>query len=393
MQNKLYSIAENKRIVSVDVMRGFAILGIYLVNMMAFHSPFIYIDPLKWWDDPIDQTVYSTIDFLAQASFYPLFSMLFGYGLVILRDRAIVKGVNFHFIAIRRLGVLLLIGIIHAFLIWEGDILILYAVFGFLSLLFLHISGKKLLLSGVLLYIIPHLLLFLLFSAMLIFMPQESFDISDPSSAEASIQAYQSGTFSEITHQRIHDWSRSNNMGSLPVFLVTIFPLFLIGAGVAKLGWISNAEEHMGKLKKILLFTLPLGLLLKSMPYLMGRNFANDYLQDFFGGVLMAIAYACLIAVVMEKFQGGKLLLFLAPVGKLSMSNYLFQSVVTTLIFYNYGLGFYGKISLTAGVLLALGIFFIQVLMSHFWVKRFYYGPVEWLWRSVTYLNKPKWKR
>lgn len=149
----------------------------------------------------------------------------------------------------------------------------------------------------------------------------------------------------------------------------------------------------MGKLKKILLFTLPLGLLLKSMPYLMGRNFANDYLQDFFGGVLMAIAYACLIAVVMEKFQGGKLLLFLAPVGKLSMSNYLFQSVVTTLIFYNYGLGFYGKISLTAGVLLALGIFFIQVLMSHFWVKRFYYGPVEWLWRSVTYLNKPKWKR
>jgi uncharacterized protein len=393
MENNLYSIADNKRIVSVDVMRGFAILGIYLVNMMAFHSPFLYIDPIKWWDDPTDQTVYAAIDILAQASFYPLFSMLFGYGLVILRDRAIVKGVNFHFIAVRRLGMLLLIGIIHAFLIWEGDILILYAIFGFLSLLFLHLTGKKLLLSGILLYIIPHLLLFLLFLAMLIFMPQEGFDISDPSSAEASIHAYQSGTFYEITNQRIHDWSRSNNIDSIPILLVTIFPLFLIGAGVAKLGWISNAEDHMGKLNKIILFTLPLGLLLKSIPYFVGRNFANDYLQDFFGGVLLAIAYACLIAVIMEEFQGGKLLLFLAPVGKLSMSNYLFQSLVTTLIFYNYGLGFYGEISLTAGVVLALGIFSIQVFISHFWVKRFYYGPVEWFWRSATYLNLPKWKR
>jgi uncharacterized protein len=393
MQTKLNSIAENERIVSVDVMRGFAILGIYLVNMMAFHSPFLYIDPIKWWDHATDQTAYATIDILAQASFYPLFSMLFGYGLVILRERAIVKGVNFHLIAVRRLGMLLLIGMIHAFLIWEGDILILYAVFGFLSLFFLHLSGKKLLLSGILLYLIPNLLLFLLYIVMFIYMPQQGFDISNPAAAEASIQAYQNGTFSEITKQRIHDWSSTNNIGSFPIFLVSIFPLLLIGAGVAKLGWIENPKIHQEKLKKILLFTIPIGLILKLMPYLMGRNYANDYLQDFFGGVLMAITYACLISLLMNKFPGGKLLLFLAPIGKLSMSNYLFQSLVSTWIFYNYGLGFYGEISLTAGVVLALGIFSIQVLLSHFWVKRFYYGPVEWLWRSATYLNLPKWKR
>ena len=95
MQNHISPTQEQKRIVSLDMMRGFAILGIFLVNMLSFHSPLLYIDPLKWWQDPLDKGIYVFIDIFAQASFYPLFSMLFGYGLVMLRERAQLKEIFF----------------------------------------------------------------------------------------------------------------------------------------------------------------------------------------------------------------------------------------------------------------------------------------------------------
>src|SRR3954452_18852034 len=95
MEPSISPLQESNRILSLDRMRGFAILGIFLVNMLSFHSPLLYIDPLKWWKDPLDQGVYVFIDIFVQASFYPLFSMLFGYGLVLLRERAQLKGISF----------------------------------------------------------------------------------------------------------------------------------------------------------------------------------------------------------------------------------------------------------------------------------------------------------
>jgi uncharacterized protein len=143
MEPSISPLQESNRILSLDRMRGFAMLGIFLVNMLSFHSPLLYIDPLKWWKDPLDQGFYVSIDIFVQASFYPLFSMLFGYGLVLLRERAQLKGISFIPIALRRLSLLLVIGLIHAFFIWHGDILFNYAFLGLIFLLFIRLSGRS----------------------------------------------------------------------------------------------------------------------------------------------------------------------------------------------------------------------------------------------------------
>ncbi|MFE4524344.1 DUF418 domain-containing protein [Cytobacillus firmus] len=393
MDRQVSPVLEKDRIISLDIMRGFAILGIFLVNMLSFHSPYLYIDPFEWWDSPADKGTYAFIDIFVQASFYPLFSMLFGYGLVILRERAMAKGLGFGGMAARRFSLLLLIGIIHAFLIWHGDILINYAIFGFISLLFVKMSGKNMLLTGVLLYIIPNLLFVLLLFATVLFVPPEDLSIYDQEAALASLQAYQNGSFSEITVQRIQDWSGVNNLASLPIMLASIFPLFLIGGGAAKLRWLEEPEKNRAFLMKIMLVSLAAGLLFKSLPYLTESSLGLDYMQDIFGGPLLAIAYGLGIAVMMKNSQGPGFLLPLSYVGKLSLSNYLFQSIISTFIFYSYGLGFYGKVSAFWGTLLVIFIFAFQVIISRFWLARYYYGPVEWLWRSFTYLKIPNLKR
>ncbi|PLR78880.1 hypothetical protein CU633_03565 [Bacillus sp. V3-13] len=383
----------NERITSIDIMRGLAILGIFLVNMMSFHSPILYIDPLQWWNDPADKAVYILIDVFAQASFYPLFSLLFGYGLVILRERLLARQAKFAPIALRRLFLLLVMGIIHAFLIWHGDILITYAVLGFIALLFLKLSGKALMLTGTLLYIIANLMFGILIIGMVLFIPGGELSMYDHASAALSQQTYKEGSFIEITVQRATDWYAVNNFETFFLMLSSILPLFLIGAGAAKLKWLEQPDEHKQKLRKILLVTLISGLLIKISPYLLGRNMASEYVQDFFGGPLLAISYALMVALSARRKTAAKFLMPLAAVGRMSLSNYLLQSIVSTLIFYSYGLGFYGDISLAGGTVLVVFIFAFQMIISQIWMKHFYYGPFEWLWRSFTYLKPQKWKR
>ncbi|RSK46923.1 DUF418 domain-containing protein [Bacillus canaveralius] len=383
----------NKRITSIDTMRGVAILGIFLVNMMSFHSPILYIDPLQWWNEPVDKAVYVVIDVFAQASFYPLFALLFGYGLMILRERVLARQANFTPIALRRLFLLLMMGIIHAFFIWHGDILITYAVFGFIALLFLKLPGKALMLTGTLLYTIANIIFGILVIGMVMFTPEAELTMYDHAAAALSQQIYQEGSFSEITVQRATDWYMVNNFVSFFLMLSSILPLFLIGAGAAKLKWLEHPEEHKQKLRKILVVTLISGLLIKISPYLLGRNVASEFVQDFFGGTLLAISYALMVAFAVRRPATAKLLMPFATVGRMSLSNYLLQSIVSMLIFYSYGLGFYGDISLAGGTVLVVFIFAFQIIISQLWMKHFLYGPFEWLWRCFTYLKLQKLKR
>ncbi|MHC0036751.1 DUF418 domain-containing protein [Pseudoneobacillus sp. C159] len=388
MRSRANPIQEKERIQSIDAMRGFAILGIFLTNMIAFHSPVLYLNPYLWWSSKSDQTIYSLIDFFVQASFYPLFAMLFGFGLMIMRERSIERGFSFTPIAMRRLLMLLVIGCIHAFLIWHGDILIIYALFGFVALLFLGLSGKALLWIGVLTYLIPNILFGLLLFLASLFSPTDHFANHDKANQAAAI--YQHGSYSEITVQRIQDWSYVNNLENLIVLFFGIFPLILIGAGIAKLKWVKNMIEHKKRFKLLLVIFLLAGSLLKLLPYAV-RNLFSEYIQDIFGGPLLAVSYAILFILLIEKHT--TILKPFQAVGKMAMSNYLFQSFVATLIFYSYGLGLYGKISVGTGTLLVLVIFIVQALISIYWVKNHYYGPIEWVWRAVTYWKIPKWKK
>jgi uncharacterized protein len=388
MGNLANPIQEQERIQSIDAMRGFAILGIFLTNMIDFHSPALYLNPYVWWSSKSDQTIYSLIDFFVQASFYPLFAILFGFGLMIMRERSIERGFAFTPIAVRRLLMLLAIGCIHAFFIWHGDILITYALFGLVALLFFRLSGKALLWTGLLTYMLPNMLFGALLFLATLFSPTDNFANHDK--ANQAVDVYQNGSYFEITAQRIQDWSYVNNLENLIILFFGIFPLLLIGAGIAKLKWIQNVYHYKKRFQWLLVIFVLFGSLLKLLPYLV-RNVFSEYVQDIFGGPMLAVSYAIIFILLMEKRAS-----FLKPfqaVGKMAMSNYLFQSIIATFIFYNYGFGLYSKISVGMGTVLVFTIFIVQAIISVYWIKKYQFGPVEWVWRAVSYWKIPNWRK
>ena len=381
----LQPVSLNERVKAIDLMRGFALLGILIINMLAFHSPLSYIDPYKWFNGSLNEGIYMVIDIFIQASFYPLFAMLFGYGLAMQFMRAEARNRPFMPLAVKRLLILLLIGIIHAFLIWYGDILITYAIMGLLLISMIRLPSTWLMAFAAIIYTVPHLLLLgIMFLAVAV----------DPNTyvgymeIESSLQSYQSGSFAEIFSQRLADWTYSNNLVNYIVLIATILPFLMVGAAAAKWRLIERTQEKRKLWLVLAIVPLVVGLLLKSAPFLFESNYAFVYLQDIFGGPLVAIGYAALIALLAQNAFMQKLLSPLAKVGRMSLTTYITQSVLATLIFYSYGFGLYGQVDLLTGTLIALGIFVGQVIFAELWFEKFQRGPLEIIWRKWTYGNK-----
>lgn len=379
---RLEPVSLEERVESIDIMRGFALLGILLINMLAFHSPFSYIDPYTWFDGPGDQATFAFLDIFIQASFYPLFAMLFGYGLGIQFLRAEARNKAFAPMAVKRLAVLLVFGILHAFLIWFGDILITYAIMGFLLIGMMRLQSKWLLRLGLVIYAIPQaLLLMILFAAV----AADSSFYTGIQEVQNSIAAYGGGTFAEIFRQRFDDWMYGNNPLNYIVLTVTILPFTMIGAAAAKWRLIERANELKKLWMGLAVGGFALGLLLKLMPYISEPNIAITFLQDIFGGPLLAVAYAASIALITRHGSVPLLLRPLVKAGRMSLTIYITQSLIATTIFYSYGLGLYGQVNLLTGTLLGLGIFAVQLIFAELWLSKFSQGPLEMIWRKLTY--------
>ncbi|MEK4966166.1 DUF418 domain-containing protein [Cytobacillus sp. FSL R7-0696] len=382
----MQSLNENRRIHSIDAMRGFALFGILIVNFLSFHSPYTHIDPFNYWDKAGDSTVFPIIDVFFQASFYPLFSLLFGYGVMILKERAELKGVHSPLLLARRFLFLLIIGLCHALFIWHGDILVTYAIAGFALILFIELSGKLLILLGLLIYIIPNLLLVgVLFLTLFI---EPDLSVMMTTSVADIVQVYQSGTWLEIVRQNIDDWLMNNNLATMPILMISILPLFFIGAGLRKLQVVEKLEQRRMTAFVLMIVFLTTGYLIKLLPYFISTNLAMQYIQDIFGGPLVAVGYSLLILVLVNS-KIGMITKPLQIIGRLSMTNYLMQSIVATCLFYSYGFGLYGNVSLLTGTMIAIILYVCQIVLSMIWMKYFVYGPFEWCWRWFTYWQKP----
>ncbi|TFD99259.1 DUF418 domain-containing protein [Jeotgalibacillus salarius] len=384
----LQPIDSTQRIQSLDVIRGFSLLGIFIVNMIAFHSPMYYYDPYSWWGDSINRPVYWWIDVFVQASFYPIFAMMFGAGLAIQYMRAEEKKAHFTSFASRRLAILLGIGLIHAFLIWSGDILITYAVAGFILIWMLKLSGKMLLILGFIIYFLPQSLLsgIMFFASMVD--PTTVTYFSSVQDIESSVANYGSGSFADIFGQRVDDWTYANSPAGFISIIIAILPLMMIGAGVAKTKLFEKASDKKLLLSLSALIFLGLGIAIKTSPYWGEKNLAFVFTQDYVGGPLVAMGYMTLLLLIMTAPLSAKLLQPLAKTGRMALTNYLLQSIIGTIIFYNYGFGLYGEVTLMTGTLIALGIFVMQVIFSELWLSKFKQGPAERLWRKLSYSKK-----
>ncbi|GAA0301091.1 uncharacterized protein GGQ92_001414 [Gracilibacillus halotolerans] len=383
---ELQPLTVSKRLPWIDTARGFAILGIFLVNIATFNSPyFLYGDGQNMWG-PNQSTLWqSIIDIFVQASFYSLFSFLFGFGMYIIYSNLQAKQIEKpNTILVKRLFILLGIGMIHAFLIWHGDILISYAIIGFLLLLFMKQSNTSLLVWSLCLMLIPTVMLSALLFLATALAPNES--LIQQAAVEASFQNYGNGSWGDILGQNMTDWLYANNPFQLFFIICNLLPIFLLGLMFARNKWLHDIQGNKKFLMKIWLITLGLFILFKAGPYAIGNPFWFSLFQDSIGGTASAIFYCISIAFIYSYAK--QFFDLIGNVGKMALSNYLFQSIISVFCFYSIGLGWYGELSMEQTLVFVLVVYILQVILSTLWLKRFERGPVEWIWRRLIY-GKP----
>jgi uncharacterized protein len=398
-------IAAQERIVWLDVLRGFALLGILLINIVGFAWPMVYAEMLRL-DLPgnaLDDGVFTAVSWLVQGKFYTLFSLLFGIGCMIFMMNAEKKGKSPRRLFFRRVLILLIIGVLHGLFLWWGDILVMYAVCGMLLLLFYHCKPRTLLIWAGSLF--SGFALLSLLSTGLMFVG-DSISGAGENSLRAQMNAqyktlyeqsfanYGSGGLSDIFTQRLADWGLS--LSNLFVAPFVILPIFLIGAYVLRSGFLKTLQTDNGVLRRTIVWTAAVGVVFTGLKEYSAAKIKVDVttvhetlqpILAFFGDLGLAGFYATLLLVLSRITRWQALLSSLQWAGRMALTNYLLQSVICCLLFYNVGLGLYGKIGVAGLALIALVIFSAQVMFSRWWFTRYSFGPMEWLWRRMTYGN------
>ena len=390
------------RIETLDVLRGFAIFGILLVNMEAYNSPFLYLDTAgeQWWTGTADRVAQYLIFYLARGKFVSMLSFLFGLGFALQLLRAEARGTAIFPVYRRRLLALLLFGVAHSFLLWAGDILARYAVLGFLLLFFVRLKPKAVLLAALVLYTYhfggwglaewralgsPSVTESEVARAGADTREQARFQV------ENSVRAYRDGSFAAITAQRavdtfiviVFDWLRS-----APLLLA----YFLLGLYVGRRRWFEEITARLPLFRQVWKWGLLLGVSVHALAFLVwamelplfpARLLAPVWWDVGVPG--LCFFYVSTLVLALQREAWRRRLAPLAAVGRMALSNYLLQSVICTTIFYSYGLGLYGKVGPALGLALTVLIFALQIPLSMWWIRRFRFGPAEWLWRTLTY--------
>ncbi|SDY02591.1 uncharacterized protein SAMN05421736_101169 [Evansella caseinilytica] len=387
--------AVNDRIDILDIARGLAIFGILLVNMEFFHTSLQAIQfQVEQWPDFWNQAAGKLVELLAAGKFIAIFSFLFGYGMIIFQERAVQKGRRFGALYSRRLLALLLFGLIHGLFIWYGDILVHYALLGFILLLFRKCRPKTLLVwSLMMLMLVPGLLLLSGSEASTPELSPEFQQRVDEWIEQDQI-IYGSGSYGDILQQRISDWIAS--FANQIVFYPQILGLFLMGAYFARRKLLHDVSGNRAALVKVCLWTGVTGLGLSFLPGLLpllagsaaaGMGNTLELLRALLGFPLTGLFYITVLALFAGNNASKRVLQPLANTGRMAFTNYIMQSAAGTLIFYGYGLGWFGKVGPLFGSLIALLIFILQIVFSTLWLRRFQIGPLEWLWRTITYFS------
>ena len=367
-----------ERAVALDALRGIALFGVLMVNLVeAFRVP-LFEQSLPRVGPPrgsaIDHVVASIVTSGLESKALILFSLLFGVGLAAQEERVRARGASFARYAARRLGALLVIGLVHLFLIWSGDILALYAIVGLCAAPLLRLSSRVLV-----------ALALVCFVAQVAPLPYpRPFDTMEAMQlhVETARLAYGAGTFGEALAFRVRE------VGPMSALLVWSAPrplgLFLLGACAWRLG-IFRRGARRGLLLWIAGLGVPLGALATyavSAGWNLGRSREVAWT---WGAILLAFGYGATLLLAFRRPFLADLLAPFAPLGRMALTSYLTQSVVLSVLFDGWGLGLFGKDGEAKAALLGLVLCGAQIVVSAWWLRRHRFGPLERLWRSFTY--------
>jgi len=392
-----------ERIQAIDILRGFALLGIITTNFSGSEVA---------RTGGLDDAVRRLIEFLVSSKFYTTFSFLFGLGFALQLLRARARKSRIVPVYIRRMAVLYLIGLVHAIIIWNGDVLLIYAVMGLLLIPFRKLPGGVLLIFAL-------LALAFTFWTYLPSGPPMRLDGYIPARHDPELQqqrvlerdldfvkmqeaaqnlqwAVHSGTFLQAVQARFQFYKARSAL-FFSYFWADAFCMFLLGLYAGKRGIFHDLTGHRKPLRRVMWTMLPLALVL-NLYYAYGQRIFGSLFQkmpDWGNGLIYALAgpagslfyISAILLLLTGSERWVRRLGFFRWVGRMPLTNYLMQSVVGTLVYYHYGLGMLTRIGYLPGLALTLAVFAVQIPLSWWWLRRFQFGPVEWVWRSLTYMK------
>jgi uncharacterized protein len=405
-------IDSSERLALLDTLRGFALCGVFISNVYMWFSGRAFIPREQMLAMMASASLLDTVTtqafmLLVFGKFITIFSFLFGLGFAVQLGRAEERGASIAPLYSRRLGVMLMMGLTHLFLLWYGDILSTYAVLGFGLLVFRRRSDRTLLIGAALLAFVWPVIgtLILKLPQLLAATPEAGAAIAKASgehSAALKAQAlasFSGGSWLDV----VRDGGRFYVLDFLPMILATMlatFGRFLLGLLAGRRRIFHDAPQHLGLFRRLLGWGLVAGvvgsgaglvlqqLMLRKIltPETMPTwvSFAMAPLRHL-GELGFASVYVSGITLLFQRAAWQRLLGVLAPVGRMALTNYLSQTVMSVLFFYGYGLGQITKPGPAACFGLCLAVFAVQVAWSHLWLSRFRFGPAEWVWRSLTY--------
>ncbi|MEU0522425.1 DUF418 domain-containing protein [Streptomyces niveus] len=385
------------RLEQVDALRGFALFGILMVNITyiasAYHGTGLEDPGLG---GPLSDGVRRLVAVLFEAKFFLLFSFLFGYSFTLQIDSAERRGTRFTPSFLRRLTGLFVLGAVHAVVLFPGDILTLYAVLGLILLALRRVQPRTAVRIAVALPAVTAVGYALL--ALAVAQAGGGGTIS-PSTASAAAQANEAlrgGPASVI----------GAHLEALPdVALLLVFfqapsalAAFLLGLAAGRRRDLADIERHQRLLRRLQLTGFTVGLLGAVVYADASLNHPQSAYHLFGMGLdvltapLLAAAYAATVLRIAQSHYGQAMVTALAPAGRMSLTNYLGQSLVCALLFTGFGAALVGRVAPSGVAAIALALFAAQSVTSRWWLRHHAYGPLEWLLRAWTTLSIPRWR-
>jgi uncharacterized protein len=399
-------VGQIDRIAALDVLRGFAVLGILVMNIQFFAMPGVaYVNPTAYGDlTGWNWVVWFVSHVFFDQKFMTIFSLLFGAGIILFTTRAESRGHAAGRLHYRRMFWLLVFGLLHAYGLWSGDILVTYALCGMLVFLLRKLPAEWLISIGIVVIGIGSAV-WLLIGWSVQFWPPEAVTKIAASEWRPSadtltreIATYQGGWWTQMQY-RAPTAFVFETMFFVSWGLWRAGGLMLVGMGFYKLGILTGARPASFYAR---MFTLGLLAGLPVILFGVARNRAAnwDFAYSFFigtqfnywGSLLMSAGWIGMVLLAVTTARLSALTARLAAVGRMAFTNYLMQSIICTTIFYGHGLGFFGDVSRVGQTLVVLSVWVFQLIVSPIWLRHFQFGPFEWLWRSLTYGERPRFR-
>jgi uncharacterized protein len=395
ISTKLDALAESpQRSDLIDALRAIALFGVIMVNMAGI-TMIVLAPKMMASVGPADIGVMLLEIVFVFGKARAAFAFLFGIGFGILLERAEQRGGDFRQLFVRRMLVLFAFGVINQIFFFFGDILANYALLGLLLLLFRRMPDKLLVYGGFALILLPPLLAGIaeiMIGGTLPNLAGETIATASAKTSALGYEAYSSGQYID-TMAFNASWplhAIMNNPVHRIVYNLAVFGMFLLGSVVARHGVLMQVEQYRPMLKKAMLWFLPIGFVLNAV-YAIGLFGIplNGVLRGlvtagFSGPPILALGYIAALGLLFCR-RAKRMQAVLAPVGRMALTNYLASGAIGSYCFYGYGFGLLGKLNIAGITLFALILFVGLLSFSHIWLSRFRIGPMEWIWRSLTY--------